>query len=86
MPSEVFNLGGGPRFSLSLLELIDMLKKLTGKSSKIRFDKWRASDQKVYISDISKAKKLLNWKPKISPKEGLKILVNWVKDNAKLFG
>ena len=84
--SGVFNLGGGPKFSMSLLELLDMLKKLTGKSSKISFDKWRASDQKVYISDISKAKKLLNWAPKISPKEGLKILVNWVKGNIKLFG
>ena len=86
MPSEVFNLGGGAKFSLSLLELIDMLKKLTGKSSKIRFDKWRTSDQKVYISDISKAKKLLGWKPKISPKEGLKILVKWAEDNIRLFG
>ena len=83
--SEVFNLGGGPEFSMSLLELLDMLKKLTGKSSKISFDSWRASDQKVYISDISKAKKLLNWEPKISPKEGLKILVNWAKDNTNLF-
>ncbi len=82
----VFNLGGGPKFSISLLELLDMLKKFMGKSSKIKFDKWRTSDQKVYISDISKAKKLLNWTPKISPKEGLKILVNWAKDNIKLFG
>ncbi len=84
--SGVFNLGGGPKFSMSLLELLDMLKKLTGKSSKISFDKPRASDQKVYVSDISKARKLLNWTPKISSREGLKILVNWVKDNAKLFG
>ena len=62
-----------------------MLKKLIGKKSRISFDNWRASDQKVYISDISKAKKLLNWTPKISPKEGLNTLVNWAKDNIKLF-
>ena len=86
MKSQVFNLGGGSKFTMSLLELIGMLKKLTGKRSRIRFDKWRASDQRVYISDISKAEKLLNWKPKISPKEGVKILVNWAKNNMKLFG
>lgn len=86
MASQVFNLGGGPEFSMSLLELIGMLKKLTGKRSKIRFDKWRVSDQKVYISDISKAKKLLGWKPKISPKEGVRILADWAKDNIRLFG
>jgi CDP-paratose 2-epimerase len=81
----VYNIGGGVENTLSLLELIDILENETGKKAKIKYDKWRKGDQKVYISDISKAKKKLNWKPKISPKEGVKDLFNWVLSNEELF-
>jgi len=79
--SAVFNAGGGALNTMSLLELLDILKDLTGKSSTINFADWRPSDQKVYISDISKAKKALKWEPKIDPREGVKRLVNWVEKN-----
>ena len=68
-----------------LLELLDILEELTGKRSKIKFSKWRPSDQKVYISDITKAREKLRWTPKMSPPEGVKRLVNWVLENKQLF-
>ena len=83
--STVCNAGGGHKNTISLLELIDILKEITGKESKISFSEWRPSDQKVYISDISKAEKELNWEPKISPKEGVKKLVDWVNQNKNIF-
>lgn len=82
---EVFNIGGGPKNTLSLLELLDILEQLTGKRSKINFSNWRPSDQKVYISNITKAKEKLGWIPKIDPQEGVKRLVNWVLENKQLF-
>ena len=82
---EVFNIGGGPENTLSLLELLDILEQLTGKRSKINFSDWRPSDQKVYISNTSKAKEKLGWSPKVNPKEGVKKLVNWVSENKQLF-
>jgi len=85
LSGEVFNMGGGPKNTLSLLELLDLLEELTGKRSKINFSDWRPSDQKVYISDISKAKEKLNWTPKVSPREGVEKLVNWVSENEHLF-
>jgi CDP-paratose 2-epimerase len=81
----VFNIGGGYKNTLSLLELVDILEELTGKKSVIEFSDWRPSDQKVFISDISKAKEKLNWEPKIGPKVGIKKLVNWIEDNINLF-
>lgn len=77
----VYNMGGGMENTISLLELLDVLEELTGKRSDIKFDDWRPSDQKVYISDTTKAKKDLGWNTKIGVKEGIKNLVEWVKNS-----
>ncbi len=81
----IYNMGGGVENTMSLLELLDYLEEITGKRSEISYDDWRPSDQKVYISDIRKAKKELKWKPKIGVKEGVKALVEWVEENRNLF-
>lgn len=77
----VCNVGGGPSNTLSLLELLEFLQKITGKKSKINFSEWRPSDQKVYISDICKAKKVLGWEVRVNPTEGISKLVQWIKEN-----
>ncbi|HDD45256.1 MAG TPA: hypothetical protein ENG63_10435, partial [Candidatus Desulfofervidus auxilii] len=76
---EVFNIGGGRENTISLIELLNLLEKKTGKRSKIKFADWRPSDQKVYISDIRKAKEKLNWKPKISLEKGIEKFIEWYK-------
>ncbi len=81
----VFTTGGGPRNTLSLLQLLDLLEKLTGKRSKISYSDWRPSDQKVFVADISKARKALGWEPKVSPQEGVKKLVEFVSANKGMF-
>jgi len=82
---EVFNIGGGPKNTLSLLELLEMLKWMSSMNPKISFAGWRPADQKVYISNINKAKILLNWEPKTSPEDGVGKLVNWISNNIGLF-
>ena len=81
LKQAVFNIGGGPENTLSLLELLDLLEELTGKRAKISYENWRPSDQKVYISDISKVKEKLRWNPKVDPKEGVKMLLSWINAN-----
>jgi CDP-paratose 2-epimerase len=76
----VLNIGGGPKNTISLLELLDMLKQKTGKQPKLRFSDWRLADQKVYISNIEEAKKTLGWQPKITPSKGLDILISWLSN------
>lgn len=80
----VLNAGGGPKNSLSLAELIHILKS-QGYSIKFKFASWRPSDQKVYVSNISTSKKMLGWCPKVSSQEGVMELIGWVKRNKKLF-
>lgn len=83
--SDVYNVGGGNKNTLSLLELLDILEELTGKRSLVSFDSWRPSDQKVYVSGISKAKAKLFWEPKVNPVEGIKKMVGWVEANKNIF-
>ncbi len=81
----VYNIGGGKNNTVSLLEFLDILGKELGKYPKVTFSIWRPSDQKVYISDISKIKKELNWGPTITVSEGVKRLIGWVEENKSLF-
>lgn len=82
---EVFNIGGGKDNTISLLEFLSLLEKKTGKKPDTAFEDWRPSDQKVYISDISKVREKLSWEPEINPGEGIQKLIDWVKENKKLF-
>ncbi|MGQ4876800.1 MAG: GDP-mannose 4,6-dehydratase [Promethearchaeia archaeon] len=82
---DVFCLGGGKKNTLSLLELIELLEEQLNKKINYEFFDWRPSDQKVYISDIRKAKKLLDWEPKINPREGVKKMINWFSEHKNLF-
>ncbi|MFC1667165.1 NAD-dependent epimerase/dehydratase family protein [Candidatus Omnitrophota bacterium] len=83
---DVFNIGGGPRNTTSLLEFISLIESKTGiKFRKVEHKEWRPSDQKVYISDITKISKALSWKPGITPEKGLEKLIEWVSANTKYF-
>lgn len=79
------NIGGGINNTMSLLELIEAVELMTGKKLKYKFADWRPSDQKVYISDITKIKKELNWQPEVIPETGISWLINWIKENEKYF-
>ena len=81
----VYNIGGGPKNTISLLELLDLLEEEAGKRSEITFSDWRPSDQKVYISDISKAERELNWRSQTSVKDGVERLIEWVEEHKFLF-
>jgi len=81
----LFNIGGGPNNTISLLEFLDELEKLAGKRPKVNFSDWRPSDQKAYISDTSKLENTLHWKAKTSVRDGIKKLFDWVKGNESYF-
>jgi CDP-paratose 2-epimerase len=51
---------------------------------KISYGDTRTGDQKVYISDITKAREELNWRPKIGVKQGIVKLASWVVENRQL--
>ena len=76
---QVFNIGGGIENSLSLLELFALLEELLGIKMQYKELPFRESDQLVFVADNTKAQKLLEWQPKMTSKEGIQKMVEWVK-------
>ena len=82
----VWNLGGGPDNTLTLLECLDLLSQFSGKSfENISFEDWRPCDQKVYVSDIRSAQSDLNWDVRVKPEVGMKLVYDWVSENQEIF-
>jgi CDP-paratose 2-epimerase len=81
----IYNIGGGSKTLISLIECIELLKEITGKEIKVSFCPDRLGDLRYFVCDTSKAKQNLNWQAKILPKEGITNLVNWIKENINLF-
>ncbi len=82
---QAFNVGGGPRNVLSLVELVGLLEKKLGRAIPLKWDEWRPGDQRAYISDVRKLETLLGWKPEVGVAEGVGKLANWVAANEALF-
>ncbi|CAN4121662.1 unnamed protein product [Withania somnifera] len=59
-----------------MLELAGVVKEVIDPSANIEFRANTADDPHKRKPDISKAKELLNWEPKISLREGLPLMVN----------
>ena len=60
--SDVFNLGNGEGYSV--IEVIDLVKRVTKKDFKVTFMDRRAGDPARLVGDATKAKDVLQWKPK----------------------
>ncbi|HLD34453.1 MAG TPA: NAD-dependent epimerase/dehydratase family protein, partial [Patescibacteria group bacterium] len=67
---QVYNIGGGSRNQMSLLELLAFLEKFTGRKIETAFSDWRPGDQPVFVCDIAKAKTDFGWEPTVSVEEG----------------
>ena len=78
---EIFNLGKPSE--VRIIELAKMIKKLTKSHSEIKFTKLPTDDPRKRKPDISKARKVLNWQPKVSLEEGLKETIEYSIDGTR---
>lgn len=77
---EIINLGGGQN-PVTLKAVIEMIEQKLGKKAVINHNDFQKTDMTETWADISKAKKLLDWKPEVSFEEGLDRTVNWFQEN-----
>ncbi len=81
----IYNIGGGSKTAISLVECVKLLEEIIGKKVKVNFLPDRPGDLRYFICDTTKARENLNWQAEILPKEGITNLVNWIKENINLF-
>jgi UDP-glucuronate decarboxylase len=75
------NLGNPTEFTM--LELADLVIKLTGSKSVIEFKDLPSDDPKQRKPDISKAQSALNWNPTVNLKAGLEASIDYFKSALK---
>jgi len=85
IPEQVYNLGNGTGYSVR--EVIEMVKKVSGKDFKVIEDDRRAGDPAVLTADSSKAKELLGWIPKFPELEKIvETAWQWHNDHPNGYG
>lgn len=77
---EIINLGGGNN-PTTINEMIEIIENRLGKKAVIEYREFHKSDMMFTYADISKADKLMDWKPEVDIKTGLEITVDWFNDN-----
>jgi UDP-glucuronate decarboxylase len=74
---EAVNIGSP--HEVRIIDLANTVIRLTGSSSKIVFTEARPDDPRRRCPDISKARRLLGWEPKIPLEDGLKYTIEWFR-------
>jgi CDP-paratose 2-epimerase len=81
---KAFNIGGGIKNSLSLLELFDLLETILNIRVEYEMAPARESDQRVFVADIDKINSLIKWRPKISPEDGIAETIRWLETQPEI--
>lgn len=76
---NIFNIGESK--SISLLDLVKLLEKYTGKPANINFISMQIGDVIQTYADITKAKRILGYSPEVELEDGLKEFIDWYRTN-----
>lgn len=77
---EIINLGGG-RNPKTLKYILELIEKGLGKKAVVDHKPFHVADMKDTWADISRAKRILNWEPEITPEEGIERTIQWYLEN-----
>ena len=81
---RAFNLGGGPQNGVSLLELVEEIRRILGRNVSLWFENWRRGDQRWYVSDTHAATSTLGLGKPQAWREGVVRLAHWLTDERGL--
>ena len=76
---EIINLGNSTPIKLN--QMIEVISKYLNVNPKIKYLPMQLGDVNITYADISKANRLIGYKPKITFEEGIKKYINWVYEN-----
>jgi CDP-paratose 2-epimerase len=72
-----FNLGGGPRNAVSLLQIIAEIERRLGRKIDLRFEDWRPGDQRYFVTDTRRVRAALDVPVPLDWRVGLADLADW---------
>jgi dTDP-glucose 4,6-dehydratase len=72
---------GNPN-EMTLLDLAKMIIRLSGSSSELRFIPLPVDDPKVRQPDITRARTLLGWQPRVDVEQGLRETIDWYRSRS----
>ena len=75
---NIFNISSGTRYSMN--ELISMIERISKEKISVKYSS-KIPDEKCIWANNSKAKKILNFKPKITLSNGIKSTLNYHSDD-----
>lgn len=78
---EVFNVGN-PLATVNVVRLAELVKRLTGSSSDIRFRRRDYTDVETRVPNIDKARELIGYEPQVSLEEGIEQTIAWYREHA----
>jgi CDP-paratose 2-epimerase len=81
----IYNIGGGMNNAISLLECIDLIGSITGRKPDVQMGPGRHGDLHYFVCDSAKARRELQWTPKVRPSDGVRQLIDWTQANFDLF-
>src|SRR5690348_3430375 len=81
---RAFNLGGGAENAVSLLQLIDEMRSITGRDVDLDFEDWRQGDQHWYVSDTQAARSALDLPRPRGWRDGVAALAEWLSEHRSL--
>ncbi len=84
-PGQIFNAGSGRQ--TTLLEVVETVSALLGRPVDARWGSMRPRiwDTDVWLADISKAQRLLGWRPRLGLHEGLGRFAEWLRTHGQLY-
>ena len=83
---RAFNLGGGPENAVSLRSLIGHIDRLIGRETELRFEDWRAGDQRYFVANAAAAHDALGLGAPKPWRTGVSELADWLRTKRRVDG
>jgi UDP-glucose 4-epimerase len=80
---QAFNIGN-PRSAVTIFDLAQRVKRLTGCEGEIVFQPLHYADVELRIPNVEKARELLGWEPRVELDEGLERTIAWYREQVGL--
>lgn len=77
---SIYNLGGGQGSTISVLQLVGLLKSF-GAKFEVRSAPGRKHEDDLFVTDTRAFERAAGWKPMIRPEAGVRMIYEWARDN-----